>query len=47
MTNDAAPILSDRPGSFSWGVWNQRHPILLKRIRETFPYPAEVHQALE
>lgn len=50
MTNgtcDAAPILSDDPRSFAWGVWNQRHPVLIKQIRDAFPYPPGVHDALE
>jgi hypothetical protein len=50
MVNEAqpaAPILSDAPGSFAWGVWNQRHPILIKQLRDVFPFPPETHRALE
>lgn len=46
MTNDAAAIVSDDPGSFAWGVWNKRHPVLIRQILDAFPYPAEVDQAL-
>ena len=47
MTSGAAAIVSDEPGSFAWGVWNKRHPILMKQIRDAFPYPPEIQQALE
>ncbi|MEY9856588.1 hypothetical protein ABH935_002192 [Catenulispora sp. GAS73] len=49
MTSDgaAAAIVSDQPGSFAWGVWNKRHPILIKQIRDAYPYPPEIQQALE
>ena len=47
MTSDAAAIVSDQPGSFAWGVWNKRHPILIKQIRDAYPYPVEIQQALE
>ncbi|WP_194916111.1 damage-control phosphatase ARMT1 family protein [Catenulispora rubra] len=43
----AAAIVSDQPGSFAWGVWNKRHPILIKQIRDAYPYPAEIQHALE
>jgi hypothetical protein len=36
---DAPPILSNVPGSFAWGVFHQRHPALVKQIRDAFPYP--------
>ncbi|MEY9933638.1 hypothetical protein ABH926_008294 [Catenulispora sp. GP43] len=44
---DAAAIVSDQPGSFAWGVWNKRHPILIKQIQDAFPYPPEIHRALD
>jgi hypothetical protein len=50
MTSDlspAEPILSDVPGSFAWGVWNQRHPVLIKQVLEAFPYPPQAQSALE
>ncbi|ACU71108.1 protein of unknown function DUF89 [Catenulispora acidiphila DSM 44928] len=40
-------IVSDRPESFAWSVWAKRHPILIKQIQDAFPYPAEVHRALD
>jgi hypothetical protein len=50
MTSGApgvTPIVSDSPGSFAWGVWNQRHPVLIKQIRDAYPYPPAGHEALE
>src|SRR6201995_2148770 len=47
VTNSAAAIVSDDPDSFAWGVWNKRHPLLIKQIRDAFPYPLEVQRALE
>ena len=40
-------IVSDQPGSFAWGVWNKRHPVLIKQIQDAFPYPAEIRRALD
>ncbi|MEY9891646.1 hypothetical protein ABIA31_005314 [Catenulispora sp. MAP5-51] len=40
-------IVSDQPQSFAWGVWNKRHPILIKQIQDSFPYPAEIRRALD
>lgn len=37
----APPILSNVPGSFSWGVLHQRHPALVQQIRDSFPYPPD------
>jgi hypothetical protein len=42
-----AAIVSDQPGSFAWSVWNKRHPILFQQIRDAFPYPVEIRQALD
>jgi hypothetical protein len=47
VTTVADAIVSDHPGSFAWGVWNKRHPILIKQIQDAFPYPAEVAGALD
>lgn len=44
---DAPPILSNVPGSFSWGVLHQRHPALVKQIRDAFPYPLDQDHALD
>lgn len=47
MTNVADAIVSDQPESFAWSVWNKRHPILIKQIRDAFPYPADVARGLQ
>src|SRR5436305_203556 len=40
---NAPPILSNQPGSFSWGVLHQRHPALTDQIRHAHPYsPAQL-----
>jgi hypothetical protein len=43
----APPILSNQPGSFAWGVFHERHPILIQQLRETVPYPSEIVRALD
>lgn len=42
-----AAIVSDQPGSFAQSVWTKRHPILFQQIRDAFPYPPEIQQALD
>jgi len=44
---NAPPILSNVPGSFSWGVFHQRHPTLVQQIRDSFPYPPDQDHALD
>ena len=44
--SDVPPILSNVPGSFAWDVLHQRHPALVKQIRDAFPYPPNQDQAL-
>lgn len=46
-TPDAAPIRSNVPGSFAWGVLHRRHPALIQQVRNAHPYPPEHHQALD
>lgn len=41
------PILSNVPGSFAWGVLRQRHPALIAKVREAFPYPPPQQRALD
>lgn len=42
MTTTAPLILSDVPGSFSWAVFHERHPELVRRLLAALPYgPAE------
>ncbi|MGH3931778.1 MAG: damage-control phosphatase ARMT1 family protein [Pseudonocardiaceae bacterium] len=43
---DSSPIFSNVPGSFAWGVFHQRHPALVKQMRDAFPYPPEQDHAL-
>ncbi|MYW62739.1 DUF89 family protein [Streptomyces sp. SID8379] len=42
MTRDPAPdapvIVSDEPGSFPRSVFLERHPALIRRVRDAFPY---------
>jgi hypothetical protein len=47
MLPHAPPILSNVPGSFSWGVLHQRHPALVQQIRDSFPYPPDQDHALD
>ncbi|MFE4170749.1 damage-control phosphatase ARMT1 family protein [Streptomyces sp. NPDC056909] len=44
---DAPVIVSNKPGSFSWGVLTERHPALIRRVRDAFPYGPEQHRALD
>ncbi|MDX3093159.1 damage-control phosphatase ARMT1 family protein [Streptomyces sp. ME01-24h] len=34
----APRITCDEPGSFAWGVFQQRHPVLVRRILDAVPY---------
>ncbi|MET7347935.1 damage-control phosphatase ARMT1 family protein [Streptomyces mirabilis] len=44
---DAPVILSDEPGSFPWSVLAERHPALVRKVRDAFPYGPEQHRALD
>src|SRR6266516_40918 len=44
---DLSPILSNIPGSFAWGVLQQRHPKLIRQVRDAHPYTPDQHRALE
>ncbi|MYZ35484.1 MULTISPECIES: damage-control phosphatase ARMT1 family protein [unclassified Streptomyces] len=46
-TVDAPVILSNEPGSFSWGVLTERHPALVGRVRDAFPYGPGQRRALD
>ncbi|MGY0057192.1 damage-control phosphatase ARMT1 family protein [Streptomyces sp. LZ34] len=46
-TVDAPVILSNEPGTFAWGVLAERHPALIERVRDAFPYNPEQHRALD
>ncbi|MFJ6578037.1 damage-control phosphatase ARMT1 family protein [Streptomyces sp. NPDC091368] len=45
--NGAPVILSNEPGSFSWGVLAKRHPALIQQVRDAFPYGRRQHEALD
>ncbi|MGW8762442.1 damage-control phosphatase ARMT1 family protein [Streptomyces sp. NPDC055815] len=49
---DAGPVgapvvLGNEPGSFAWGVLAQRHPALIRQVRDAFPYGRRQHEALD
>ncbi|MFJ4713314.1 damage-control phosphatase ARMT1 family protein [Streptomyces sp. NPDC088785] len=50
MLSDPAPdapvIVSDEPGSFPHGVFVDRHPALVRRVLDAFPYAPEQRRAL-
>lgn len=43
---DGRSIRSDRPGSFPWTVLHDRHPALLRQVREGHPYPPDRLRAI-
>ncbi|MBL1097576.1 damage-control phosphatase ARMT1 family protein [Streptomyces coffeae] len=45
--SDAPQILSDAPGSFARSVLAERHPALIEKVRDAFPYGPEQHRALD
>jgi hypothetical protein len=44
---DAPVILSNAVGSFPWSVLAERHPALIRKVRDAFPYGPEQHRALD
>ncbi|MEV0634282.1 damage-control phosphatase ARMT1 family protein [Streptomyces sp. NPDC050619] len=40
-------ILGNEPGSFPHGVLAERHPAIVRQVREAFPYGPEQHRALD
>lgn len=44
---DAPTILSNEPGSFPWTVLHDRHPALIRKVRDGLPYPPEQSRALD
>lgn len=44
---DAPVILSDVPGSFPRSVLAERHPALIRKVRDAFPYDPERRRALD
>ncbi|MEV2210223.1 damage-control phosphatase ARMT1 family protein [Streptomyces sp. NPDC050997] len=43
----APVILADEPGSFPHSVLAERHPAIVRQVREAFPYGPEQHDALD
>jgi damage control phosphatase ARMT1-like protein len=44
---DAPPISSSTPGSFPWSVLHDRHPALIRKVRDGLPYPPDRRRALD
>ncbi|WP_307806877.1 ARMT1-like domain-containing protein, partial [Streptomyces sp. FH025] len=43
-----APVIrSDVPGSFSWGVFHERHPKLVRQVLDALPYGPAEREAVE
>ncbi|MDW4906310.1 damage-control phosphatase ARMT1 family protein [Streptomyces sp. ADMS] len=40
-------ILGNEEGSFPWSVLAERHPALIQKVRDAFPYGPEQHRALD
>ncbi|WP_340375110.1 damage-control phosphatase ARMT1 family protein [Streptomyces sp. SS7] len=40
-------ILGDEPGSFPHAVLAERHPAIIRQVRDAFPYDPAVHRALD
>ncbi|MEU9167349.1 damage-control phosphatase ARMT1 family protein [Streptomyces sp. NPDC048420] len=47
MSPSASVILSNEPGSFPYSVLAERHPAIVRQVRESFPYGPEQHRALD
>ncbi|OXS35773.1 damage-control phosphatase ARMT1 family protein [Streptomyces sp. XY006] len=46
-TPTAPVLLGNEPGSFPHSVLAERHPAIIKQVREAFPYAPEQHRALD
>ncbi|MFI1163557.1 damage-control phosphatase ARMT1 family protein [Streptomyces sp. NPDC020801] len=46
-TPSAPVLLGDRPGSFPHSVLAERHPAVIRQVRDSFPYGPEQHGALD
>ncbi|MFF9125136.1 damage-control phosphatase ARMT1 family protein [Streptomyces sp. NPDC014889] len=46
-TPSAPVILGDEPGSFPHSVLAERHPAIVRQVRDAFPYGPEQHRALD
>ncbi|MFF1544162.1 damage-control phosphatase ARMT1 family protein [Streptomyces sp. NPDC058291] len=49
MRRTPAPpvILGNEPGSFPRSVLAERHPAIIRQVRDAFPYGPEIHRALD
>jgi uncharacterized protein with ATP-grasp and redox domains len=47
VSEGPAAIVSNVPGSFPWTVLHERHPALIARLRDAFPYDPERSRALD
>ena len=46
--SDTPPVLlGNEPGSFPHSVLAERHPAIIRQVRESFPYDPERHRALD
>ncbi|MET7984897.1 damage-control phosphatase ARMT1 family protein [Streptomyces sp. NPDC005281] len=45
--DDAPVVVSSVPGSFPWSVLAERHPALIRKVRDAFPYGPEQRHALD
>ncbi|WP_405868230.1 MULTISPECIES: damage-control phosphatase ARMT1 family protein [unclassified Streptomyces] len=46
-TPSASVILGNEPGSFPYSVLAERHPAIIRQVREAFPYGPAQHRALD
>ncbi|MEY9995153.1 hypothetical protein ABIE67_007185 [Streptomyces sp. V4I8] len=46
-TPPAPVLLGNEPGSFPHSVLAERHPAIIRQVRESFPYGPEQHRALD
>jgi hypothetical protein len=47
MSPSADVILANEPGSFPYSVLAERHPAIIRQVREAFPYGPAQHRALD
>ncbi|WP_250562038.1 damage-control phosphatase ARMT1 family protein [Sphaerisporangium fuscum] len=48
MSHDAVPpIMGNVPGSYALGVFRERHPALIRQVREALPYTPDRQEALD
>ncbi|MET8244011.1 damage-control phosphatase ARMT1 family protein [Streptomyces sp. NPDC005202] len=47
MTPSAPVLLGNEPGSFPHSVLAERHPAIIRQVRDAFPYGPEQHRALD